>query len=437
MIVTCSEHRVRSAGPLIAAVLLLAAVSGGCASRATGVMREVPVTVAGATQVDMLVATTRRPAPAAAGTLFSGERGSALSFADIRVSIPPAHKEGEVEWPAAFPGDPARHFVTSGVKLFEPGTVARAFRQRIARTGKRRVLVFVHGYNNGFEDAVYRFAQIAHDTGAPVQHVLFTWPSRGQLLAYPYDRESANYSRDALELLLQALAREPAVSEVAILAHSMGNWVTLEALRQMAIRNGRVPSKITDVMLAAPDVDVDVAATQARAMGKPLPRFTLFTSQDDRALAVSSSIWGGQARLGQIDASREPYRSALERLGVTVLDLTQLKSGDPLNHGKFAQAPQVVQFIGGRLIEGQDIGGRSLGIGDRIGLAVTSATATVGNAAGLVVAAPFAVIDPATRDNLGDRVRTLTPIGEEGSDPGPLERFEQSFGPPARAGQRR
>jgi esterase/lipase superfamily enzyme len=30
------------------------------------------------------------------------------------------------------------------------------------------VLVFVHGFNNRFEDAVYRFAQIVHDTRADV-----------------------------------------------------------------------------------------------------------------------------------------------------------------------------------------------------------------------------------------------------------------------------
>ena len=65
---------------------------------------------------------------------------------------------------------------------------------------------------------------------------MFTWPSRGSVWAYGYDRESANYSRDALERLLQFLSKDPAVGEISVLAHSMGNWVALEALRQMAIR---------------------------------------------------------------------------------------------------------------------------------------------------------------------------------------------------------
>jgi esterase/lipase superfamily enzyme len=50
-----------------------------------------------------------------------------------------------------------------------------------------------------FDEAVYRFAQITHDSRATAVPVLFTWPSRGKFLAYAYDRESATYSRNALE----------------------------------------------------------------------------------------------------------------------------------------------------------------------------------------------------------------------------------------------
>jgi esterase/lipase superfamily enzyme len=119
-----------------------------------------------------------------------------------------------------------------------------------------------------------------------------TWPSRGSLLAYGYDRESTNYTRNALETLFQYLAKDPEVKEVSILAHSMGNWLALESLRQMAIRNGRLPAKFKNVMLAAPDVDVDVFRQQIGDMGKQRPQFTLFVSRDDRALAFSRRVWG-------------------------------------------------------------------------------------------------------------------------------------------------
>src|SRR5919112_1543244 len=168
-----------------------------------------------------------------------------------------------------------------------------------------------------------------HDSGAPGVPVLFTWPSRGSVLAYGYDRESTNYSRDALETTLRTLARDPSVGEISILAHSMGNWLTLETLRQMAIRDRRVDPKIKNVLLAAPDVDVDVARQQIAQMGATRPLFTLFVSQDDRALAVSRRVWGGSARLGAIDPATEPYRTEIAEARINVVDLTRLKAGDP------------------------------------------------------------------------------------------------------------
>jgi esterase/lipase superfamily enzyme len=177
-------------------------------------------------------------------------------------------------------------------------------------------LVFVHGFNNRFDDAVYRLAQIVHDSRAPVIPVLFTWPSRGELRlrAYTYDRESATYSRDALESLLDMLTSYSSVGEVAVLAHSMGNWVALEALRGRAIRNrlaGTKNDKLKDVVLMAPDVDVDVFRTQLQRMAVARPRMSLFVSQDDDALALSRTIWGDVTRLGDVNPQQEPYRTEL------------------------------------------------------------------------------------------------------------------------------
>ncbi len=345
----------------------------------------------------MLVVTTRAP-DQDPGVLFSGERGR-MSFAEIVVSLPPdaRRKTGEVQWPSRLPGNPETDFVAAKVEKLDRNQAVTLFHKAVQKVPKRRVLVFIHGFNNRFEDAVYRFAQIVHDSRADVVPVLFTWPSRGSIFAYGYDRESGNYSRDALENLLQTLARDPAVGEVSILAHSMGNWVTLEALRQMAIRNGSIPPKIANAMLAAPDVDIDVFRKQVADMTGRRPRFTIFVSQDDRALAVSRRVWGSTARLGAIDPDAEPYRSELGKSGITVLNLTKLQTGDRLNHGKFAESPEVVQLIGSRLIEGQPITDSRIGLGDRLIQVTAGAATAVGTAAGLAVSAPLAVVDPATR----------------------------------------
>ena len=268
-----------------------------------------------------------------------------------------------------------------------------------------RVLVFVHGFNNRHEDAVYRFAQIVHDSKADAAPVIFTWPSRASILDYNYDKESTNYSRDALEELLRQAAAEPEIREIIIMAHSMGTWLAVETLRQMAIRDGRVHPKIDQVILAAPDLDVDVFGQQFRALGKDRPHFTLFVSQDDRALTLSRRISGNVDRLGQIDPAAEPYRTMLEKQGITVLDLTALKSGDRLNHGKFAESPDVVKLIGNRLIEGQTVTDSQVGIGERLGAVALGTAQTVGSAASIAVTTPIAVFDPVTRRNYDDQWR--------------------------------
>lgn len=398
--------------PILAARRVLAAVVAtvllaGCAGDVKGVLTPVASTVPGTSKVTMLVATTRAADPDA-GVLFSGERGKP-AYVEMTISLPPdaRRKVGEVQWPSRLPGNPETDFVTLKVDKLDAKTGLARLHERVSRVPKRRVMVFVHGFNNRFEDAVYRFAQIVHDSDANVVPVLFTWPSRGSIFAYGYDRESTNYSRSALENLLQNLARDPAVGEVSLLAHSMGNWVALEALTQMAIRNRGIPAKVANVMLASPDVDADVFRTQIAEMEGRRPNFTLFVSQDDRALAVSRRVWGGKDRLGAVDPDVEPYKSEFEQLKITVLNLTKLRTGDKLNHGKFAESPEVVKLIGTRLVDGQPITDSRVGLGDRLIEVTGAAAAAVGTAAGVVVSAPIAVVDPNARRNLGDRVEHL------------------------------
>ncbi|WP_245454160.1 alpha/beta hydrolase [Aquabacter cavernae] len=391
----------------VAASLVAGALLAGCASRPAGILIPVQGTVPGTSSVQMIVATTR--AAVQGGDLYGGDRARAPGFAEITVSIPPdgTRPVGDVQWPKSVPGNPQTDFVTTEADIVTQKQAEAWFNQRIRATPGRRALVFIHGYNNRFEDAVFRFAQIVHDSGTDVVPVLFTWPSRGSLLAYGYDRESASYSRDALEKLLTFMAKDPNVGEISILAHSMGNWVTLEALRQMAIRNGRIPPKIRTVMLAAPDVDVDIFGTQLADMGADRPNFTVFVSQDDKALQVSQKVWGSKARLGQVDPSAEPYRSQFEAEKINVIDLTKLRTGDQLNHGKFAESPEVVQMIGSRLAQGQTLSDGREGVGDRIIQVTTGAAASIGTAAGVIISAPVAVIDPSTRDNFGAQMENL------------------------------
>lgn len=390
-------------------VLLSIASLAACASRPEDVMSPVAQTAPGASRIDMVVATTRRVATSPGDMTFSGERSATLNYANIVVSIPPdtVRKKGEVQWPTAARGNPETDFVVTKTEGFDFTQMRNWVHRMAAAAPKHRVLVFVHGFNNKFSDAVFRFAQIVHDSGAEVVPLLFTWPSRGSLWAYGYDRESTTVSRDGLEHVLTMLAHDPKVGEVTILSHSMGNMLTLETLRQMAIRNRRLPPKIANVMLAAPDVDIDVFRSEISDIPDPRPNFTLLLSRDDHALAVSRRVWGDLARLGAIDPEEEPYRSELAALKVTTIDLTHHETDDPLNHGKFASSPELVRLIGGRL-ETDKIGdsGRE-GLGERIMATTTGAATSVGTAAGLAITAPIAIVDPATRHQYSEDLGAL------------------------------
>ena len=109
-----------------------------------------------------------------------------------------------------------------------------------------------------------------------------------------------------------------------------------------------------NVMLVAPDVDVDVFRTQIARMGPNRPRIALFVSQDDSALALSQTIWGGTPRLGEVNPAVEPYRTEFERDQILVFDLTKLKTtGDNAHSRAFDDITTVVSMIHERLGEEQ------------------------------------------------------------------------------------
>lgn len=341
-------------------------------------------------KVTIYVATTRDTA--AEPQYFTGERGPRLSFARLDLTVPRGHKSGELELPdTSSRADPAKHFAVSSVQVLPLPAIMADVRKDVARrpASERDVLVFVHGYNTNFADAAYRFAQIVYDSGFKGVPVLFTWPSRASLLAYPYDRESAFYSRDFLELNLRAIAKDIGAARMDILAHSMGTLLTLETLRQAAIRgDGNFGGKLRNVMLAAPDVDLDVFKTQMRTINRPV---TVFISSDDRALAFSRRFAGDKARLGALSTADKQDIADLEKLGVDLIDLSDVSTSDSLNHGKFAASPKVVALIGKRLQADRGIATRGPGFGDRLGDIAGGVVGTVGGTLELVVTAPGAI----------------------------------------------
>lgn len=378
--------------PVGLAVVAFALLLSGCAGQNA---RELLAGVTAAAPAEAIsgrhrifVATTRAKADNAR-EVYLGERSPATTYAEVTMTVPIAHKPGAIERrKQSQRPDAARYFTAESITAFDgDDAFARALRADITARGGR-ALVFVHGYNTAFDSAVYRLTQIAHDAGYAGTPVLFSWASGGRLSDYVYDNNSATAARDALEHTLRMVEKAGA-RRIDIIAHSMGTWATMEALRQLAITSDRdLHGKLGDVVLASPDIDVDVFKSQMQRYGKPAKPFFLLLSGDDRALELSRIIAGNKPRLGG-------YKDAADiaSLGITVVDLTQVKAGDSLNHTKFADNPALIALIGEKLAEDDDLDANAPQVGNRIGSLAGGITQTITSAAEIVITTPFEVLN--------------------------------------------
>ncbi|MET3580824.1 esterase/lipase superfamily enzyme [Mesorhizobium robiniae] len=375
-------------------VVAFALAVTGCAGRKThDLLNATTVTVPAsdiAATHEIFVATTRKKATTDPRQVFDGNRSLTTSFARVEVTVPKIHQLGAIERVKGSASNPAKDFTATNVAFYEDAPqFAKAVGADIAMHGNR-ALVFVHGFNNGFDDGVYRLTQIAHDTKYPGTPVLFSWASSGKTTGYIYDKESANAARDDLEQTLRMLAKTK-VKSIDIIAHSMGTWVTMEALRQLAITGDRdLGDKLGYVILASPDIDVDVFKKQMIRYGKPDKPFAILLSGDDRALRLSSLISGDKPRVGDYGDAAD-----LASYGVSVVDLTKTKGADRLNHAKFADNPILVQLLGDRLrapagLASDEPAPAQL---DNLGQGIGKA---VGSVAEIVITTPFRVLTIAT-----------------------------------------
>ncbi len=329
-------------------IAILALLMVGCAGRNPEELLGSAIVTASVNDIAgshaIFIATTRKRSNDPS-KVFDGERSATLNFARVNVTVPNVHKTGQIERRSRGKSDdPSKYFMASEAVGYDTAPKFQAALNADIAARGGRVMVFVHGYNTSFDSAVYRLTQIVHDSGYPGTPVLFSWASGGSTTSYVYDKESASAARDQLEVTLRMLAQTGA-RRIDIVAHSMGTWVTMETLRQLAITGDRdLSGKLGDVVLTSPDIDVDVFKSQMRRYGKPDKPFILLLSDDDRALKLSGLLAGSRPRVGD-------YRDAadLADYGVTVVDLTSAKGADTFNHTKFADNPALVKQLGQRL----------------------------------------------------------------------------------------
>jgi esterase/lipase superfamily enzyme len=305
-----------------------AAALGGCASLAATTTGTMPDTSEISAQRTLLVATTRKPVNGGrTRPWFGADRAKTTTVARARVKPPDSGR-----------------FSLSAVGLGDWSLVAVEPAPQIGdllgqATSGRDVMMYVHGYNQTFEQAAIDAARLSDSIKFAGETMVFSWPSRARLLDYDYDRESAMWSRDALGQVLEDLLASPTIGRVNIVAHSVGTMLTTEALRQLYAKLGDYAGdRVGAIVLASPDIDMDVFTAAIPKIGPLAAKITIITATDDRALAVSRFVNGSTTRVGAAE------KAQLERLGLRVIDGSTQGWG-VLNHDLFLSNAGIRQAI--------------------------------------------------------------------------------------------
>jgi esterase/lipase superfamily enzyme len=276
---------------------------------------------------------------------FTAERSMQLNYGLAIVSVPKNHVIGNVERPAfnyfkwGYDKEvDADHFRISSISPLERDKFVDELRTSSAES----LLLFIHGYNVPFQDAIFKGAQIAYDANFGGRVLVFAWPSAGEFYKYDYDRESAEFSGGDLLAILRIVTQEIGNKRIYVVAHSLGNQVLIDALQQAAL--SKVALNISELVLAAPDVDKDVFMKKADEIRSVAKNITMYASSADKALLASDKkAWG--ARLGYIDSHGPHLAEGVETIDVTAVGDDMLG----LDHSTFSGSRSVLDDLG-RLI---------------------------------------------------------------------------------------
>lgn len=315
-------------GLVIAMVVVALA---GCASRPTAeVLQPVTVHQSPDQKVSLLAVTNRVKDKDGYASTWAGS----VSYERYSFSIPSERDATTIVYPTAKP-DPKQQFLVLSREKLTPQEFAEDVVR--SRDANDTVAVFVHGYNYSYQEALYRTAQLAGDAKTLSPPILFSWPSAESASGYVADRDATMSSRTDLDALLRTLGENRRIKRIVLFAHSMGSFLSVEAVRQLKLEGrGDVVGKI-ELVLASADIDVDLFRSQMRDIGPMRVPITLLVAKADRALTLSSFLGRERPRIGQLDVDDPAIQEAAKLGNVRVIDITSLKASDGLGHDRYAE----------------------------------------------------------------------------------------------------
>ncbi len=277
---------------------------------------------------------------------FGAERGHKLQLGRALVTVPLSHKVPAVErpWVVEIPyfkvkvyeesEDNTKHFTLQEITALTKEQMLALVKERLAasKNFKDHAFVFVHGFNTSFDYALYRTAQIAYDMkfdGAPF---VYSWPSGGKVASYTYDRGSTEQAEPHFTEFLNMVVKESGAKSISLIAHSMGSDLLMRVLERWRQESPDAIA-ISQVILAAPDVDRDKFDNIAREITRFARGVTLYAASNDRALGYSARFWGGVPRAGDVPAAGPLIIPGVDTIDVTAVSTDSLG----LNHSGYAE----------------------------------------------------------------------------------------------------
>ena len=232
----------------------------------------------------------------------------------------------------------------------------------------RDTLVFIHGFNVSFLDALKAGATLAASLPDKENVVVFSWPSDGEAvpyMSYYSDREDARASGPALARAYLKLfdfvrnlreaelerrrdaGEEPGNPELCdrkihLLAHSMGNYVLRNGIQAICAKDSNKMVRMFDqVIMAAADEDDDTFERddKLRVLPSMARRITVYHNRHDRTLIVSDKTKANPDRLG----SDGPRMLDLLPKKVVIVDcsLVAAEADRMVQHSYYIHCPEV------------------------------------------------------------------------------------------------
>jgi esterase/lipase superfamily enzyme len=289
--------------------------------------------------VRVFYGTNRAPTGDLKPALFYGKGRGELQYGYLNVTIPQIHKEAELETQPRWAeytfvlnedSMRRRYVLLDQVTPLAKDDFVRALRQQIKDSPSKDLFIFVHGFNNTFEDAARRAAQMAYDLDFDGTPILYSWPSQGFVAAYAADEAAVGISGRKMADFLETVVSQSGAQRIHVLAHSMGNRALIEALQTYLAK--RAPNErqhiFGQIVFTAPDVDRDYFIDAIDSLRGTAERVTLYASDNDHALHYSQFVHGAP-RAGTAGGV------IIKLAGLDTIDMSAVPA-DILGHSYFA-----------------------------------------------------------------------------------------------------